>query len=381
MALGSDDSGLWWVAQLFSPSNSGELLGTELLGNARPINSPEPLSSFRKFTPDFAPAVKSPEYLPTSPYINPPIPPKSPMSLPDGIYTPVPTYFTDDYQLDLTSQIKQAKTLCEAGIKGLVIAGSMGESIHLTRKERLTLVSTIRAEVPKDFKLILGMPYTNIADTVEEISQAKEVGADYAILLTPGYYGNSLTHQLGIIDFFKRVSDQAALPIVIYHYPGVSNGTEITPKTFQTLKTFKNIVAVKLTHFNMDRYILLTQGNEEHNFKPFTGLGQILVPSLAIGAHGAIDGMSGIFPKCMVHLYELYKAGEIEKAKELQFLVTSANQMIFDINLVGVKTAMKKIYGLGNGKARPPLSNEIGEDVWGRYAEDMERLAEYERSL
>ncbi|CAH6723311.1 putative L-threo-3-deoxy-hexylosonate aldolase [[Candida] jaroonii] len=304
------------------------------------------------------------------------------MSLPDGIYTPVPTYFTDDFGLDLDTQIKQAKTLYEAGIKGLVIAGSMGESIHLTRKERLTLVSTIRKEIPdKEFKLILGMPYTNMADTVDEISEAKKVGADYAILLTPGYYGNSLTHQQGIIDYFKLVSDKSELPIIIYHYPGVSNGTEINPKTFQTLKTFENIIAVKLTHFNMDRYILLTQGNEEYNFKPFTGLGQILIPSLSIGAHGAIDGLSGIFPKCMVHLYNLYKSGEVEKAKELQFLVTSANQMIFDINLVGVKNAMKKIHGLGNGKARPPLSNVISEETWSKYEEDLEKLNQFEKSL
>lgn len=308
--------------------------------------------------------------------------------LDEGIYTPVPTFFKGkDYDLDLDTQVKHAKNLYDSGINGLVIAGSMGESIHLTRQERLQLLSAIRTAVPDDkFKLISGMPYTNIADTVSEIEDVKKNGGDYVVLLTPGYYGAKLTHQKGIADYFKLVGDKLKLPIVIYHYPGVSNGTDITTETFDELLAHPNIVGVKLTHFNMDKYILLTGQKEKYianNFRPFTGLGQILVPSLAIGAYGAIDGLSGIFPKSMVKLYNLYKTNQFEEATGLQYLVTRANQMVFDINLVGVKYALHTIHGLGDVtySARPPLNNTIDEKIWANYADDMNKLAKYEASL
>jgi 2-keto-3-deoxy-L-rhamnonate aldolase len=305
----------------------------------------------------------------------------------DGIYTPVPTFFKENYDLDLETQVKQAKKLYESAINGLVIAGSMGESIHLTRQERLKLLSTIREAIPdKKFKLISGLPYTNISDTVEEISLIKENGGDFAILLSPGYYGNSLTHQEGIISYFEAVADKSVLPIIIYHYPGVSNGTEIVAETFQVLAKHQNIVGVKLTHFSLDKYILLTGTKEQNlanNFKPFTGLGQILIPSLAVGAFGAIDGLSGIFPKTLLRLYNLIKEDKSDEALELQYLITRANRLIFDLNLVGVKHALNKIYGLGSSEftGRPPLNNHIDDATYSKYEGDLKKLEEIESTL
>lgn len=306
----------------------------------------------------------------------------------EGIYTPVPTFFKgEEYELDLDTQVKHAKMLYDNGISGLVIAGSMGESIHLTKAERLELLSAIRKTIPDEkFKLISGMPYTNIVDTVAEIEDVQKAGGDYVVLLTPGYYGAKLTHQKGIVDYFKLVADKLKLPILIYHYPGVSNGTDIDTESFDEMLKHPNIIGVKLTHFNMDKYILLTGQREKYqanNFRPFTGLGQILVPSLAVGAYGAIDGLSGIFPKSMVKLYNLFKTQQFEEASHLQYLVTRANQMVFDLNLVGVKYALNSIHGLGDvtHSARPPLNNSIDSKAWTKYSDDLSKLAKYESSI
>lgn len=309
-------------------------------------------------------------------------------SIADGIYTPLPTFFkANTYELDLDTQIKHAKKLYDSGINGVVIAGSMGESSHLTKEERIKLLTTLRKAIPdKNFKCISGMPTTNIKDIIQEIDEQYNAGADYTILLTPGYYGNNLTHQLGLIDYFTAIADKLKLPIIIYHYPGVSNMTDIDFDTFKVLSKHPKIIGVKLTHFNMDKYILLTgekEQNELNNFKPFTGLGQILIPSLAVGAYGAIDGMSGIFPKSMKNLFKLYNEKNFEEASNLQFLITKANRMIFDLNLVGVKHCLKKLYDFGddNVSGRPPLNNFIDEKTWSKYDQDIQNLSNYEKSL
>lgn len=76
---------------------------------------------------------------------------------------------------------------------------------------------------------------------------------------------------------------------------------------------------------------------EANNFRPFTGLGQVLIPSLSVGMFGAIDGLSGIFPN----------DGVKEKALQLQYIITKVDLMITELNVVGVKQLLKDVYGFG----------------------------------
>lgn len=306
-------------------------------------------------------------------------------SMDDGIYTPIPTLFKADNLLDLESQITHAKKLYGAGVNGLVVSGSMGESIHMKQAERLLLLSEIRKAIPdKKFKLIAGIPPTNIEDAIEEISKAYDAGADYMIILTPGYYGTGLTRQDGIVDYFLTIADKLALPFIIYNFPGVCNAVDLSMESYQKLLAHPAIVGVKLTHSNMDKYIMLAgqkEENQANNFKPFTGLGQVLVPSMAVGAHGAIDGLSGVFPKSMVKLFALYKQEKFREAEQLQLLVTRANQFTYEYNLVGIKYLLKKYYGIGEGRGRAPLNYWLDEKDWSKHEEAVEALYKYEQSM
>lgn len=308
-------------------------------------------------------------------------------AIPEGIYTPVPTFFKkNSYDLDIETQVKHAKLLHQSGINGLVTSGSMGEGGHLTRDERVRLVREIKSAIPDPaFKLIEGIPQLNVADTILEIKEVAEAKADFVMVLVPGYFGPKLTSQRGIIDYFSAIADKLDLPIIIYNYPGVSNNVDLTPETVETLLHIPNIVGIKLTHFNLDKYTLIAgnkKSNESHNFRPFTGLGQILVPSLSIGTFGAIDGLSGIFPKTMLKLFSLYKEGSHSEAVSLQYKVTRANQMIMELNLVSVKYALKSIYGLGEiVHGRPPLNYQISEEDYKKYEGYLKDLQKIEEAL
>lgn len=308
-------------------------------------------------------------------------------ALPEGIYTPVPTFFKGPhYSLDLDAQLKHAKMLYDSGINGLVVAGSMGESIHLTREERCALVRAIRESISDpNFKIIAGLPSLSIEDTLNEIADFAAAKADYAIILVPGYFGPKVTTQQGIFNYFNIISSSLELPIIIYNYPNASNGVDVTVSTFEKLLTLPNIAGVKLTHFNLDKYTLIlgaTNKNKESNFRAFTGLGQVLLPSLSVGAYGAIDGLSGIFPKSMLKLFELCKENKINEARKLQHLVTEADEMILNLNLVGVKYALKSLYDLGESTTgRPPLDVAISSKVWSVYEDSIKRLFEFEKSL
>lgn len=309
--------------------------------------------------------------------------------VPRGIYSPVTTFFKSDadYTLDIETQIQHAKFLYENGINGLLLSGSLGEANHLSKTERYLLFSSIRKAIPDpDFKILAGIPpIGNIATILDECRSAKEAGADFAVLLVPSFFGPNLTSQQGIIDYFTRVADESPIALILYNYPGVSNNVTITYETFETLSSHSNIVGVKLTHFNLDIYSQLGQNKaicEENNFRPFTGLGQVLVPALSVGIYGAIDGLSAIFPKTMLRLYNLFLEGKVTEAAELQSLVSHADLMIAELNVVGVKNALKKFYGLGEClTGRPPLSKAVDQGEFSKFQPLLKKLFTLEKSL
>lgn len=308
--------------------------------------------------------------------------------VPSGIYSPVTTFFKDDgeFSLDLDSQIKHAQHLYKSGIKGLVLPGSMGESPNLSKKERHQLVAAIRKAIPDpNFKLIAGAPpLGSIAEAIEESYGAKEAGADFIILLVPGYFGPGLSTQQGIVDYFTRVADKSALPIVLYNYPGTCNNVSISAESYDVLGVHPNIVGAKLTHLYFDLYAILGQNPQfkKNNFKVFTGMGQVLVPAVAVGITGAIDAMSAIFPKVMVKLFDLIQEGKIEEANELQAKVARADLMIPELNINGTKHAVKQFLGFGEHfTGRPPLSKPLDLKAYAKYEQDLKVLAEIEATL
>lgn len=147
---------------------------------------------------------------------------------PPGIYVPVATFFAAEGSanynptsppLDLETQTRHSLFLVEGGIKGLVILGSTGEAIFVKPKERVELIKSQRKALDdagfKDRPIIAGTATQNIDETIEMIQESKDAGAEYAMVLSPGYFAPS-TSQSGIQRWFEQVADKAVLPVLMY---------------------------------------------------------------------------------------------------------------------------------------------------------------------
>lgn len=302
------------------------------------------------------------------------------MSL-QGIYTPLPTFFSPDGLLDMETQLNHFKYIETSGVSGVLVGGSTGEAVHLSPQERYTLVQSIASKSSDSFTVMAGAVGNCVAEVVDDIKWLQKMAAKFAVVLVPGYYGK-LVQQNGLVAWFKAIADQSVLPIVIYNYPGVQNGIDLTYDSYMELSKHPNIVGCKLTHYNFPLYILLAQSRElkANGFTVMAGVGQVLLPSLLVGAEGCIDGLSNIFPRAMVQIYTLFQAGEYQKCGELQRLVTEVNEMTAELNLLGLKHGLSYL-GYGNGEARPPLNQSIDMRVWEKYLPAFEELLKVERSL
>jgi 4-hydroxy-2-oxoglutarate aldolase len=122
----------------------------------------------------------------------------------------------------------------------------------------------------------------------------------------------------------SQVADKSPLPVLIYSYPSVSGGLEISSDVFAVLAKHPNIVGVKQTDNlvgKMARNVWLTKTEE---FLVFGGGSDYLIGALAVGAHGAITGMANVAPRLVVKLMELYQQGDMAEAIELQGQISAA---------------------------------------------------------
>jgi 2-keto-3-deoxy-L-rhamnonate aldolase len=154
---------------------------------------------------------------------------------PPGIYVPVPTFFQPDTAafpessfklatapLDIQTQIQHSLHLARSGIRGLVLLGSTGEAVHLTRSERSEIITSVRKALSENgfqnYPLVAGTATNSIVETVELLQDAKNDGADYGMVLAPNYFAGALNHKTGldgIEAWFKAVADASPIPIMV----------------------------------------------------------------------------------------------------------------------------------------------------------------------
>lgn len=322
---------------------------------------------------------------------------------PAGMYVPVPTFFaakkTANYDattppLDIETQGAHAVYLAKAGIRGVVALGSTGEAVHLHPRDRAKVLGGIKAALEKegfkDYPIIAGTATNSVEETVEQLKDAHAAGAQWGLCLVPGYNA-VVTTQDGIIQWFTAVADQSPIPVMIYHYPGVSNNVKVIPSTYATLSKHPNIVGCKLSHGDVSYHAQIgaNPAIDPDHFHAFTGLGQQLLPVMSVGISGAIDGSAGFFPKTLVRLYELSAKSqptpaEVAERRLLQFKVSSMEEIVVRYGTVGIKEAVSRLRGFGDvdGTRLPLFGGIPGGDVeWVNWKPVLDAVDEVEKSL
>lgn len=103
-----------------------------------------------------------------------------------------------------------------------MILGSTGEAVHMTNEERKKVLSYVRQELEKagfkDYPILAGTATQSIAETVQQLKEAQEAGAQWGLCLAPGYFASALS-QDGVIEWFTAVADRSPIPVLMSAFP------------------------------------------------------------------------------------------------------------------------------------------------------------------
>jgi 4-hydroxy-2-oxoglutarate aldolase len=116
--------------------------------------------------------------------------------------------FFKDEELDIPSIQSHVLRLAQGGVTGILVQGSNGEAQHLSHTERILAIQTTKQTlVQNGFNYVIVMAGTGAPSTKETKLlniQAKEAGADFVLVLTPGVWPPQMSKE-NIIKFHREV--------------------------------------------------------------------------------------------------------------------------------------------------------------------------------
>ncbi|GAB7352471.1 hypothetical protein MBLNU459_g2879t1 [Dothideomycetes sp. NU459] len=305
-----------------------------------------------------------------------------------GIHVPTPTLFedTDEQEIDYALQRKHHEFMITSGLAGIVIAGSTGEAVALTTEEKVRLVKETRKLAQDlhrpDVQLTLGVSGQCTRDVVKETKAAAEAGADFVLVITPSYFAFGLT-QDSIVAFFQEVADRSPVPVIIYNWPGVTNGIEISSDIVDVLGQHPNIAAIKFTCGGIAKVARVADRFKPTEFAALAGQSDWLVAALAVGGVGAITGMANFYPRLCIQLQDLFRAGKVEEARILQGEVASAEWALAKGGINGMKWAITQVLGYPQQSSKPrrPYGDFAGNEKGSWVLERLGTLKSLEAKL
>lgn len=296
-------------------------------------------------------------------------------SLIDAPFTP----FNSNNEVNYEIIDQYAQLLSRNGLQGVFINGSSGEGFLLTEEERIKLAEKWVSAAPEGFKVIVHVGSTCIESSKKLAKHAQEIGA-YAV----GSMASPFPKVSRIEELVKYCEEIAAcapeLPFYFYHIPAL-NGVflPMLPLLEAVDGRIPNFAGIKYTFESLYEYnqCMLYKGGK---FDMLHGQDETILSALVMGgAQGGIGGTTNYNGKELVGIIEAWKAGDIEKARELQNFSQEVINVIckYRGNIVGGKRIMKFL-GLDMGLNRTPYQN-LSDDEEASMKNDLEKIGFFER--
>ena len=280
-----------------------------------------------------------------------------------GIIPPHVTPFDEEGGLDLPSLDKLLDFWLNSKVHGLATCASNGEGPLLDEEERETIIKFAVDKTGGEIPVIVGVSSPSTRGVVKQIEQAEKLGAD-GILLTPPYYFKPSSRELLI--HYKTVLKSTSLPILLYNVPkfvGYDVPIELIGRIAEEHENFSGIKESSGAIWRISELIRILGGR----YSVLAGTGDVLLPALALGGDGGIVAVSIFAPELSVKLYNLFKAGDLKGAADIQRILTMLNEVIVKkYNQLSATKEALKIRGLPGGFARmpsQPLSEEERNEV------------------
>ncbi|UYV82480.1 hypothetical protein LAZ67_21002397, partial [Cordylochernes scorpioides] len=272
---------------------------------------------------------------------------------------PFTIYASPGYStVDISSIDRYAAYLKNAGVNGVFVNGTTGESVSLSVAERKTTAAAwVESARRVGLELvIIQVGASALADVRELAHHAEQIGAHAVASLPPLYYKTPEVESM--VDYFAEIGKACpSLPLLLYHFPEQTGGNLPPPSAFLTRcsERLPQVCGAKFTSADVRE---LAKCLRVPGMKIMTGHDETLLPAMSLGVTAAVGASYNFIPHLSVRLMEQVRRGQTEEARNTQQQIADVVHIAVAAGhqpISGLKALMNHVGPFNVGDPRPPL--------------------------
>jgi 4-hydroxy-tetrahydrodipicolinate synthase len=275
----------------------------------------------------------------------------------EGVYSVLPTPFSNDGAIDEASLRQVVKLFLDAGVNGLTALGVTGEVARLDDAERAHVLDVVLDEVQGRVPVVAGTTADGTRTCISYTRHARVAGAT-AVMVSPPRMVK--LNSDAVVRHYAALAEAVDIEIVVQDYPPIS-GYAMEPWLLARIaREIPKARTIKLedppTPFKTSR-ILEQLKNDDVKVRIFGGLGGVfLLEELLAGATGAMTGFA--FPEILVRIVSLFNAKKIDEAADLFYRTVPLMRFEFQegIGMAIRKEVLHRRGALASPATRPPAA-------------------------
>ena len=274
-----------------------------------------------------------------------------------GSIVAIVTPMFEDGSVDWKGLEKLVEWHIAQGTNSIVAVGTTGEASTLSMAEHTKVIAEIIRVANKRIPVIAGTGANSTHEAIELTKEAKELGADAALLVTPYY--NKPTQE-GLYQHYKAIAEAVNLPQILYNVPG-RTGVDMLNETVIRLADIPQIIGIKDATGDVPRGQALIEGLHGKDMTVYSGDDATAYQLMGFGAQGNISVTANVAPKEMSQMCAAALAGDAERAEALNNKVANLHNILFcESNPIPVKWALHEMGLIGTGIRLPltPLAEQ-----------------------
>jgi 4-hydroxy-tetrahydrodipicolinate synthase len=267
-----------------------------------------------------------------------------------GTGTALITPFNKDHSVDYDAFKKLIEFNISSGVDYLVVNGTTAESATTSKEEKAKLLE-VAIDVNKGrIPLMYGIGGNDTAEVIQRIGNTNFKAIDALLSVCPYYNKPS---QAGVIEHYKAIAAKSPVPVLAYNVPG-RTGINMSANTSIRLSEIANIFGVKEASGDLVQALEIIK-NTPKEFLVISGDDLLAVPTISIGAVGAISVLSNTYPEKFSEMIKAAIQSRFQHATETLITFTEINPLMYEEgNPVGVKALLQHI-GICLNEVRLPL--------------------------
>ncbi len=265
----------------------------------------------------------------------------------EGIIPALVTPFKENFDVDFEGIARNLDYL-EKHVDALVPAGTTGEAATLSYEEHIEVVRYVCEVANKP--VIAGAGSNSTREALYLAKEVEKAGADAAMFVTP-YYNKP--NPDGLVKHYSEIAREISIPVLVYNVPS-RTGINVAPETVKRLSEIEGVAGIKEASGNLKQVAEIIRITSD-DFAVLSGDDFLTLPILMLGGRGVISVTANVAPHLMKEMFEAFKKGDVEKAREIHYrLMPLYDALFIDTNPIPVKKALE-LMGLAAGKPRLPL--------------------------